>query len=75
MSSTAAQFAGDTLLKYITSVQYPVSCCGICHAFVLNWKEQVMNYKKLAMEIVSPKQKRHMLQINVSVVSDLFNVK
>jgi hypothetical protein len=45
--STSAQLSGDILLKYITSARYPGNWCGTSYAFVLHWKEQVMQYKKL----------------------------
>ena len=57
-SSTAAQLSGDTLLKYITSARYPVNWFGTSYAFVLHWKEQVAQYKKLELEDVPPIQKQ-----------------
>jgi hypothetical protein len=44
VSSTAAQFSGDTLLQYITTTRYPGIWRGTSYEFVLHWKEQVMKY-------------------------------
>jgi hypothetical protein len=74
-SSTAAQLSGDILLKYITGTQYPGNCCGTSYTFDLIWKEQVMDYKKLELEHVPPKQKLRILNNTVSGVADLSNVK
>ena len=74
-SSTAAQLSGDTLLKYITSARYPGNWRGTAYAFVLHWKEQVMQYEKLEVENVPPKQKLRMLQNTIGDVSELANVK
>lgn len=74
-SSTAAQLSGDTLLKYITSARYPGNWRGTAYAFVLHWKEQVMQYEKLEVENVPPKQKLRMLQNTIGDVAELANVK
>jgi hypothetical protein len=36
--SSTAQISGDSLLKYITSAQYPGNWHGTSYAFVLHWK-------------------------------------
>jgi hypothetical protein len=74
-SSTAAQLSGDTLLKYVTSVQYPVNWHGKSYAFVLHWNKQGMHYKELDLENVPPKQKLRMLQHSVNDVADLSKIR
>jgi hypothetical protein len=62
LGSTAAQLSGDTLLQNITTAQYLGTWRVDLFNFVLNWKEQVMKYKKLELEEFPPKQKLHMIQ-------------
>jgi hypothetical protein len=75
LSSTAAQLSGDTLLQYISTTQYLGTCRGTSHAFVLHWKEQVMEYKKLELEAFPPKQKLWLLQNAVGDVTELSYIK
>ena len=74
-SSTAAQISGDTLLQYITTARYPGNWRGTSYAFVLHWKEQIIQYEKLELEDFPPKQKLRMLQNAVSDISELAYVK
>jgi hypothetical protein len=75
LSSTAAQLSGDTLLQYITKTQYPGTCRGTSHAFVLHWKEQIMKYEKFELEAFPPKQKLRLLQNAVGDVAELLYIK
>jgi hypothetical protein len=75
LSSTAAQFSGDTLLQYITATRYPGTWRGTSRVFVLHWKEQVMKYKKLELEAFLPKQKLRLLQNAVGNVTELSYIK
>lgn len=74
-NSTAAQISGDTLLQYITTARFPGNWRGTSYAFVLHWKEQIVNYVKLELEAFPPKQKLRMLQNTVSDVEQLAYVK
>jgi hypothetical protein len=52
--STAVHISGDTLLKYITSAQFPGNWRGTAYSFVLHWTEQVVYYEKLELEDIPP---------------------
>ena len=60
-NSAAAKISGDTLLQYITIARYPGNWRGTSYAFVLHWKEQVMQYEKLEVEDFPAKQKHRFL--------------
>jgi hypothetical protein len=75
LSSTAAQMSGDALLQYITKTRYPGTWRGTTHAFVLNWKEQIMKYEKLEQEALPPKQTLLLLQNAVGDVAELSYIK
>jgi hypothetical protein len=74
-NSTAALLSGNALLKYITSAVYPGNWRGTSYAFILHWKEQVMQYERLEVEEFPPKQKLRMLQNTVDDVAGLASVK
>jgi hypothetical protein len=75
LSSTAAQLSVDTLLQYISTTRYPGTWRGLSHAFVLNWKEQIMKYEKIELEAFTIKQKLCLLQNAVGDVAELSYIK
>jgi hypothetical protein len=70
-----AQISGDTLLQYITTACFPENWRGTSHLFVLHWKEQMIQYEKLQLEDLPPKQKLRMLQNAVAYITVLAYVK
>jgi hypothetical protein len=67
--------SGDTILQYITTARFPGNWRGTLYGFVLNWKEQVMNYEKLELVPFPPKQMLPMLQNAVGDVMEFAYIK
>lgn len=75
LESTAALLSGDTLLQYISTARYPGTWRGNSFNFVLHFKEQLMKYEKLELEVLPPKHKLRLLQNAVGEISELAYVK